>query len=72
MVTAERSAPKKQERYILGNPVVQVLIVGSGKLAAELIENLKSPNIASVLPGAEEMKCLRVKTSWFMPAQDAN
>lgn len=34
----------------MGNPVVQVLIVGSGKLAAELIENLKSPNIASVLP----------------------
>jgi len=50
MVTAERSAQGKQEKLFLANSSVQVLIVGSGKLAMELIENLKAPNIASVLP----------------------
>jgi len=44
-------APRRRNRRgKLVTPSVQVLIVGSGKLAAELIENLKSPNIASVLP----------------------
>ncbi|NCD35494.1 MAG: dihydrodipicolinate reductase, partial [Spartobacteria bacterium] len=34
-------------------PKLQVLIVGSGKLARELLENLASPHIHSVLPWAE-------------------
>lgn len=45
------------------NTSVQVLIVGSGKLAAELIENLKSRSIASVLPWnrkGERLECKSV------------
>ena len=44
------------------NTSVQVLIVGSGKLAAELIENLKSRSIVSVIPWNRKDEMLEFKS----------
>jgi hypothetical protein len=44
------------------NTSVQVLIVGSGKLAAELIENLKSRIIVSVIPWNRKDEMLEYKS----------